>query len=381
MAIRISVKNKMYDWAIKRSQVDEVSLHRSFPKLKEWKEGKSKPTLKQLEKFAKRIYLSVGTLLMPEPLEESLPLSDFRTVDSKAIEIPSANLLDTLHMCRERQSWYRDFAMAENLPQASFVGSFTTKNNIVESAKTIREAIGFDFNSSLGLGKALTEFKDKIQNLGILVMISGVVGNNTHRPLEVKEFRGFTLSDTQAPLIFINSNDSKHAQMFSLAHEVAHLWLGNSALSNGYSMKSTKYEEEAWCNKVAAEFLVPLEIFRSELRQAESVNQTLERLSKRFKVSTLVILIRLLDAGKINQQGFEKMWSSETERLKNVTKENGPGGNFYNTADYRLSQNFIRSLMVYTLEGHTLYRDAFRLLGIKKMATFHRMGNKIGIEM
>ena len=190
--------------------------------------------------------------------------------------------------------------------------------------------------------------------------------------------RGLALSDPLAPLVFINGRDTKAAQMFTLAHELAHIWLGASALSNlGVTPRSDFRREEVWCNAVAAEFLVPLDALQSDIRRNERLPEALPRLARVFKVSTLVILRRLLDAGRIARGRFDVAWEQEIKRLTRPVQ--GGGGDFYNTTLARVSHRFARALVASTLEGHTLYRDAFRMLGVRKTETFNNLGREVGV--
>ena len=152
--------------------------------------------------------------------------------------------------------------------------------------------------------------------------------------------------------------------MFTLAHELAHVWLGASALSNLGAVPNSGFcREEVWCNAVAAELLVPLRVLQSDLRRNEPLDESLPRLARAFKVSTLVILRRLLDADWLTRENFDTAWAQESERLRTRVQA-GNGGNFYRTTVARVGRRFARALVVSTLEGQTLYRDAFRMLGI-----------------
>ena len=211
------------------------------------------------------------------------------------------------------------------------------------------------------------------------MMVSGVVMSNNHRRLDPAEFRGFALADPVTPLVFVNGADSKAAQMFTLAHELAHLWLGSSALSNvGTRPAQGSRQEEVWCNAVAAEFLVPLNALQGELRHGESLPQAMARLAGTFKVSKLVVLRRLLDAGWIGHETFETEWRAERVYIQGSV-QGSSGGDFHKTTLARVSCRFAQALVVSTLEGQTLYRDAFRMLGISKTETFHALGREIGM--
>jgi len=227
--------------------------------------------------------------------------------------------------------------------------------------------------------EALRRFFDQADSTGVLVMVSGVVLNNNRRHLEPEEFRGFAMVDRLAPLVFINGADSKAAQMFTLAHELAHIWIGASALSDATAAVTPDQAVERWCNGVAAELLVPLAALRSLLEDGEKLADTLARLARTFKVSTLVILRRLLDSGQLEPTAFRRAYAAELQRL--AERRQGSGGDFYRTTTARVSRRFGRALVESTLEGRTLYRDAFRLLGISKTGTFNEFARRLDMTL
>ena len=318
-----------------------------------------------------------------EPPEEPLPIPDFRTIADQPVTRPSPNLLDTIYICQERQNWYRDFARVTRQPELSFVGSATVETPPETVAARMRETLGFDLAARRECPtwtEALRLFIRQAEDAGVLVMVSGVGMSNNHRRLDPAEFRGFALSDPLAPLVFVNGADTKAAQMFTLAHELAHLWLGDSALSNiGAAPAPGFRREEAWCNAVAAELLVPLAALRAELHQDETLPHALSRLARSFKVSNLVILRRLLDASWLDRARFDVAWAEEIARLRTLAPRGSDGGDFYRTTLSRVSRRFARALVVSTLEGQTLYRDAFRMLGVSRTETFNNLGREVGV--
>jgi Zn-dependent peptidase ImmA (M78 family) len=355
-----------------------------FPKLSAWLRGEAKPTLKQLERFARSAHAPIGYLFLSQPPEETLPLPDFRTIAGTELGRPSADLLETVYTCQLRQDWYRDFARANGERPLDFVGSARLTDNVPDTAARIRRRLGFDLEQRRQMptwSEALRQFLAQADEAGILVMVSGIVGSNTRRVLDPKEFRGFTLADPLAPLIFINGADSKAAQMFTLAHELAHLWLGRSALTDTEAKSEPAHDVERWSNQVAAELLVPLEAFQSEFQFGAAWSDEAQRLARVFKVSTLVILRRMFDARALTHEQFQAAYRAESERLQHLAKTRQAGGDFYATLGVRVGRRFARAVVASALEGHTLFRDAYRLLGVTKESTFRRAAEKLGYEI
>lgn len=373
-------------WAAQRAHLEDGHLLKRFPRWRLWLTGEEQPTLKQLEKFAGMTHTAFGYFFLPAPPKLALPITDFRTLRDETLRQPSSNLLDTLYLCQQRQDWYRDYARAHSLDPLPFVGS----TNIQEPHKTVAERMRAELKISIEercktstWEEALRQLVNKVENAGVMLMVNSIVGSNTHRKLDVAECRGFALADSLAPLIFLNGSDSKAAQMFTLAHELAHLWLGTSGtgVSNTEMSQVPKQPLERWCNKVAAELLMPLESLRAVYQSVNNIPNEIQRLAKIFKVSTLVVLRRLFDADLINQADFSQYYYHEIQNLKQLQLEKSKtrSGNFYNTLGTRTSKRFTKAVMASTLEEQTLFRDALRMLAMRNTATFYKAANKLGL--
>ena len=382
--MRVEIKPDLILWACERSgrNIDSLAQQQSFRKLPAWVSGEASPTLKQLENFAKVTHTPFGYFFLPQPPKESVPIPDLRTIGNKHIGYPSPDLLDTMYICQQRQEWYQNFARSTGESAFPFVGSATLESDVIGVSRSIRKVLGFDVAERRSIPtwtEALRRFISQADSIGIMVMVSGIVGSNTHRSLNPREFRGFALANPLAPLVFINGKDTKAAQMFTLAHELAHIWLGETALSDVGPVTIPSNNIEVWCNQVAAELLVPLVDLRDTYRGDVPLREELNHLARWFKVSTLVILRRLHDAGKLSREELWRTYEQELKRLRSLSR--GSGGNFYLTLPARVSKRFARALVISTLEGQTLHRDAFHLLGFSKPATFHELSRQLGVVL
>ena len=375
--MRVQVNTTLLTWAIERAGDRGSQLYRRFPQLGAWERGDARPTLKQLEALAKAACVPIGYLFLPEPPAEQLPIPDLRTVGGRGVRRPSPDLLDVVHLCQRRQGWYQDHADRQGEEPKTFVGSVTIQDPPDRAAGLMRQQLGFSVSERQEFStweEALRRFIEQVEDAGILVMVSGVVGSNNKRVLDPEEFRGFALADALAPLVFVNGADAKAAQMFTLAHELAHIWLGESAISDAAT--TSNQNVEVWCNRVAAEMLVPLAELRRELGEDDPL-EAVSRLTRAFKVSSLVVLRRLLDAKAITREEFDTEYAAETRRFS--SRPPSRGGDFYLAQGVRLSRRFARAIITSALEGQTLFRDAFQMLGVSKEATFQQLGRKLKV--
>lgn len=383
MTVRVQVRTELLAWARTRSGIDEATWAVRFPRYQAWLSGEKIPTLKQIEEFARKTHTPVGYFFLEEAPREKVPIPDFRTVGDRPVApVTSANLLDTVYTCQARQDWYRDNQLLHSEKPLEFVGSASAASDPTEIAGEMRAVLGWTGETRSRLGSAdaaLTQLRENAESAGVLVMISGIVGSNTHRKLDPREFRGFALADSYAALVFVNGADSKAAQVFTLAHELAHLWLGSTALSDMEPESSHRYKDERWCNRAAAELLVPMDEFRDALDLRRDIRIQLEPLADRFRVSTQVILARMRESGALTWDEFMFELSIERQRIAEIVATKGSSGNYYNTKPVQVGKRFARELIASTLEGRTPYTEAFRLLEIKKTSTLIGLGEQLGV--
>jgi Zn-dependent peptidase ImmA (M78 family) len=382
--MQVALVPRVLKWARERADLRQEELARKVgvkpERVEEWEET-GRLAFGQAQRLAKATYTPFGQLYLAAPPEDRLPIPDFRTVGDAEMRRPSPNLIDVLDDTLQRQAWFREYLRADREEPLGFVGSLEIATPIAQAADRVRAVVAFDLGARAQARtweEALTLQIEKIELSGVLVMRSGIVRNNTHRPLAVEEFRGFALADPIAPLIFLNGRDALAAQMFTLAHELVHLFLGATGVSNLDRTYSLDKPEERFCNQVAAELLVPHAELRAIWPEAQGERDRLAWLVQRFKVSSLVMLRRLSDLGLIDQASFDRLYGNEVARFRAAAEARSSGGDFYRTQRTRSGRRFARALIASTLEGRTPYREAFRLLGISKSGTFNEFARQLG---
>lgn len=362
MVERINIDANMLTWAITRAGHDVSDFTIANPRIQNWLDGTKQPTVKQLEDFSKKVYLPFGFLLLPEPPTEELPIPYFRSQETEHRNV-SINVYDTIQLILQRQSWLKEYLMESGFESLSFIGSFSDSSDHIEIANSIRQQLGLAENWASEHNTwqdALNFLSEVIEDKGIITVFNGVVENNTSRPISVEECRGFVLVDDLAPFMFINNADSKSAQMFTIAHELAHLWTGRSAGFDFRKLQPADDPNEILCDKVAAELLVPENSFTSVWDRYNNIRNT----ARHFKVSEIVIARRALDLNRITRQQFFDFYEGYINR-EFSKKGKSSGGDYYATARKRISVTFAAHIENAVKSGQLLYRDAYKLTSMK----------------
>ena len=361
------INPQMLTWARERLgfSVPEFAkkIAQKEDKLAAWEDQTAKPTFKQAINFAKKAHIPFTYLFLREPPVEEPLLADLRTVGSRDLGPYSAELNDTIKLMQGRQFWYREFLLAEGASKLDFVNSFQNNLNVTELVEAMHNQLGLSTLKRRGNWEDYyRSLINKIEEVGVLVMRQSFLGHHT-RPLRVEEFRGFALVDEYAPLIFINHADAPGPRLFTLMHELAHLWIGVSGVSDLNT--NAEKESERVCNAVAAELLVPeTEFKKSWVTDLEDWQEQLPSLAAHFYVSQWVIARRALTFGYIDLSSYQQFINAEKNAFQSREKQAG-GPSYYLTKKSQMSQSFAQALVNDALNGNTPLREAASLMQIK----------------
>ena len=303
-----------------------------------------------------------GYLFLQSPPNEELPVPDYRTRSDEGVPRPTPNLVETVFEMQRRKDWMREYLVDEGQGELSFVDSASVGDDINQLAVQMREALNLTERWAEGQTtweEALRFLREQVEEAGILVFVNGVVGNNTHRKLDPEEFQGFVFVDRIVPLIFVNGADYKVAQMFTMAHELAHVWVGQSALFDLVATDPADIAVERYCNAVAAEFLVPADMLERTWPTAPPGDAAFVSLARRFKVSPVVIARRAKDRHMINADEFFNFYKRYMNRERKKQESRGQGGNFWRTQNLKLGRRFGRAVIAAAEEGRISYSEAY----------------------
>lgn len=369
------IKPQMLVWARKRAGFAIEDLAKKLglkeaEKVLAWEQGKENPTFKQAQKAAQTMHIPFGFLFLNSPPAEKPVIPDLRTVGDAAAFSYSLDLQEVIADVQRKMEWYKDYLRDIGAEELEFAGKYFVNDGCFKISKSISETLQLKIDDRKIAGNWEAFFNilvERAEQAGIIVLRSGKVGNNTHRTLDVNEFRGFVVYDKLAPFVFINGADAKAAQIFTLIHELAHIWLGASGVSNngldavGYQM--TRFEK--LCNDIAAEVLVPEADLLERWQTGADFVRQVEKLSAFYKVSTVVLARRLFDLGKIDKDAYRDYYQLQAARWHLSKGAQKSGGSYYNALPVSNGKTFTRAVLHSVFSNRTLFRDGARLLGIK----------------
>lgn len=303
----------------------------------------------------------VGFLLLDNPPQE-IPISipDLRTRDDV---LPLDDNFKKIYLdALYKQDWIVETRKTLGVEKLDFIGRF----NISDSVNAIVANMKLILNPRHPRTQADIEsyYKNLVkcaESAGILVLQNSCVINSTRRGLDTNQFLGFAVANNIAPVIFINTADKSKAKIFTLIHELAHLWLNASGISESYHSRNNKIE--TMCNRVAGEFLVPQSEFLALWKDALSPLDQIKAIGDKFKVSHVVIAVIALINNKINEQEFRdirQQYKAKDEKSPKAGSDNMQIASVINRSGAVLAKLVAKRLT----EGYIDYKDASLLLNV-----------------
>jgi Zn-dependent peptidase ImmA (M78 family)/DNA-binding XRE family transcriptional regulator len=378
------INPEIVEWARKRIglSVDQVadSLDVDRFNVEAWERGRQKPTFSKAEALAKRLRIPFGYLFLSKLPADGVPLPDLRTESGDRPANPTPELMELVQTTLYKQQWYSDFVRITEPEKLPFVGTLGVTTDVKDAAAKMRSWLRLDQelrDRCRTWEQFKTAFIRNAEDIGVLVMRSGVASQK--RPLSVNEFRGFAIVDSFAPAIFINSRDAKAAQIFTLAHELVHVWLGESGVSNPDPRKRSAEELnsiEKFCNRVAAELLAPSKIVFREWNQTQRTETNVTRLVRLFKVSRYVVVRQAYELDRISQYQYLD-YLDKHPKLWTPAISSADEGTFYRTFFARNGQRLVLGILRALGENRISYRDASSLLSVK-IPTLSKIATHVG---
>jgi len=381
MTQRAYINPEVLKWARESAHmsVEEVArrLKVKPEKIRMWESGEAYPTIRQMETCTTLFRRPLAVFFLPEPPKDFHTLRDFRKRDNQAPY--SRALTFIIRDILQRQEWMRDFLQEQNEPELDFIGKYTIDDDPKMIAWDIRETLGV---RDIPAGKnPLNFWIEKIENKGIFVSLTGNV--HSHLPVNPDEVKGFSASDKYAPFIFVNSKDSKNSQLFTLVHELAHLWLDVSGVSAfdivDFRMEKDKFDPvEIHCNAITAEVLMPEDMIKSFFQNQDININIINKIAEQLHVSSYAMIVRLLNLKMMSEKAFyeyKALFSLQYREylIQQAKKEKREGGPDYYMLQVRKNSRLFSRVIYFLYKGGKISGvEAGNLLDIR-LNNFNKM--------
>ncbi len=343
----------------------------SVEKLRKWELGSDFPTIRQAQALAKAYKRPFALLFLSEPPRDFQPLKDFRKKGAKPLGTGSVFIIREI---QEKQAWISEVNQEGQEPKAEFVGRFSIRDNPAVVAADILRTLRIEPGSQ---NSPMRDWIDKAESAGIFISRTSFI--HSRLTLAKDEFQGFAIADPHAPFIFINSNDYDAPQLFTLVHEISHLWIATSGISDHVEptleVPNGLEPVELFCNEVAANALIPGRVLEALPPDTFTSGEQLYRQSRRLGISSLVLLVRALKAKRISFPQYRQLRSAaeskfeafvkREEEKKAKQKASTGGPNYYLLQVNRNSRLFTEAVLTAYREGYIEPTQASSLLNVK----------------
>lgn len=379
MRYNVEISTNILDWVLSILNPSETNPQ-VFEILVAWQKGEKIPTYNKVLEISRATGIPLGYFFLKKPPKEDISLVNYRTIKSIELKQPSRALQTTILDMELIQDWLNKQLIKDGYDKNDYVKSLNVDTDIITLSQIVRKKLSIKMDWFISCKTAEDSFKflrKAISDSGIIVMTNGIVRNNTSKPLSIDEFRAFALIDDYAPLIFINTNDSINGRLFSLLHEYIHIGLGENSLYNDRcSCHNEISKTEQICNAVAAEILVPQEIFNNQwslLNTDEDLEKNINKLAHYFKCGIVVVARKALENRYISKEQYSLIANNAVQNFK---KRKSKGGEFCRSLNSKIDTNFLNYLFRSVEKGNTLYTEAFRLTNTNSK-TFNNLKTQI----
>ena len=309
MADKAFITPNVLKWARESARITEViaaaKIAVTTDKLQEWEEGISQPTIKQAQVLAKLYKRPFALFFLPEIPLDFQPLQDFRKSGSKQLTTSSVFIIREI---QQKQAWISDVYKENNDDKLSIVGRFSIKNNTDKVAQDILSTLNIN-PGAYKTENPIKEWIEAAESKGIFVSRTSFI--HSRLKLDSEELQGFAIADSYAPFVFVNSEDWNAPQLFTLVHELAHIWIAETGISNDVEFEIKNKEKfhpiELFCNEVAANALMPKEIVMSFDPFSFQSSSNIFKSAKKLGISSMALLVRSLNLNIISLPTYQKL--------------------------------------------------------------------------
>jgi Zn-dependent peptidase ImmA (M78 family)/DNA-binding XRE family transcriptional regulator len=309
MADKAFITPNVLKWARESARMTEetaaAKVSVTVEKFKEWEAGTNQPTIRQAQTLAKAYKRPFALFFLPEIPRDFQPLQDFRKSGSKSLTTSSVFIIREI---QQKQAWISDVYSENQEEKLPFVGRFSINDNPQKVAQDILKTLEIN-PANYKSDNPIKEWIDAAETKGIFISRTSFI--HSRLKLDSEELQGFAIANPYAPFVFVNSEDWNAPQLFTLVHELAHIWIAETGISNevepNLKHKGKFHPVELFCNEVAANVLMPKEIVLAFDSSSFLSSKDVFKVARRLGVSSFALLVRALNLNIISNGTYQNL--------------------------------------------------------------------------